>query len=267
MRRKSTPGPYLLHLEVLRDRIADAERYPFNLPAVRALSVLPFHPQVTFLVGENGAGKSTLLEAIAVASGLNAEGGSVNFTFATRASHSPLGECIRLAKAIARPRDSYFLRAETFYNVATEIERLDQGPEGEGGLPIIDAYGGRSLHEQSHGESFFALFKNRFRDHGLYLLDEPEAALSPTRQVEFLVLMHDSIRRGCQFVIATHSPIVMAYPDARIHLLDRQGIRDVAYTDTEHYQVTRRFLSNPKRALETLLGEEPEVNSSAAGDS
>jgi predicted ATPase len=259
LRRKSTPGPYLLHLEVLRDRIADAERYPFNLPAVRALSVLPFHPQVTFLVGENGAGKSTLLEAIAVASGLNAEGGSVNFTFATRASHSPLGECIRLAKAIARPRDSYFLRAETFYNVATEIERLDQGPEGEGGLPIIDAYGGRSLHEQSHGESFFALFKNRFRDHGLYLLDEPEAALSPTRQVEFLVLMHDSIRRGCQFVIATHSPIVMAYPDARIHLLDRQGIRDVAYTDTEHYQVTRRFLSNPKRALETLLGELPEA--------
>jgi predicted ATPase len=221
---------------------------------VRALSVLPFHPQVTFLVGENGAGKSTLLEAIAVASGLNAEGGSVNFTFATRASHSPLGECIRLAKALTRPRDSYFLRAETFYNVATEIERLDQGP---GGPPIIDGYGGRSLHEQSHGESFFSLFKNRFRDNGLYLLDEPEAALSPTRQVEFLVLMHDSIRRGCQFVIATHSPIIMAYTDARIHLLDRQGIRDVAYTDTEHYQVTRRFLSNPKQALETLLGEEP----------
>jgi len=263
-KRKSTPGPYLLHLEVLRDRIADAERYPFNLPAVRALTVLPFHPQVTFLVGENGAGKSTLLEAIAVASGLNAEGGSVNFTFATRASHSPLGECVRLAKPLARPRDSYFLRAESFSNVATEIERLDQGP---GGPPIINGYGGRSLHEQSHGESFFALFKNRFRDHGLYLLDEPEAALSPTRQVEFLVLMHDSIRRGCQFVIATHSPIIMAYPDARIHLLDRQGIRDVAYTDTEHYQVTRRFLSNPKRSLETLLGEGPEADSSAGGDS
>jgi predicted ATPase len=266
LRRKSTPGPYLLHLEVLRDRIADAERYPFNLPAVRALSVLPLHPQVTFLIGENGAGKSTLLEAIAVASGLNAEGGSLNFTFATRASHSPLGECVRLAKALARPRDSYFLRAETFYNVATEIERLDQGP---GGPPIIDAYGGRSLHEQSHGESFFALFKNRFRDNGLYLLDEPEAALSPTRQLEFLVLMHDSIRRGCQFVIATHSPIIMAYPDARLHLLDRQGIRDVAYTDTDHYQVTRRFLSHPKRALETLLGAEPDADTGTGtgGDS
>ena len=262
-KRKSTPGPYLLHLEVLRDRIADPERYPFNLPAVRALSVLPFHPQVTFLVGENGSGKSTLIEAIAVASGLNAEGGSVNFTFATRATHSPLGECIRLAKALARPRDSYFLRAESFYNVATEIERLDQGP---GGPPIINGYGGRSLHEQSHGESFFALFKNRFRDNGLYLLDEPEAALSPTRQVEFLVLMHDSVRRGCQFVIATHSPIILAYPDARIHLLDRHGIRDVAYTDTEHYRVTRRFLSNPKRALETLLGEEPEADAGAEGN-
>ena len=263
-KRKSTPGPYLLHLEMLRDRIADAERYPFNLPAVRDLSVLPFHPQVTFLIGENGAGKSTLLEAIAVASGLNAEGGSVNFSFATRASHSPLGACVRLAKAIARPRDSYFLRAETFYNVATEIERLDQGP---GGPPIIDGYGGRSLHEQSHGESFFALFKNRFRDNGLYLLDEPEAALSPTRQVEFLVLMHDSIRRGCQFVIATHSPIILAYPDARIHLLDRQGIRDVAYTDTEHYQVTRRFLSNPNRAIEMLLGDEPDADTNTGGDS
>jgi len=242
-------------MEVLRDRIAEPERFPFSLPAVRGLSVLPFHPQVTFLVGENGAGKSTLLEAIAVAYGLNAEGGSVNFNFATRATHSPLGECIRLAKALTRPRDSYFLRAESFYNVATEIERLDQGP---GGPPIIDAYGGRSLHEQSHGESFFALFKNRFGGNGLYMLDEPEAALSPTRQVEFLVLMQDYIRRGSQFVIATHSPIIMAYPDARIHLLDRQGIRDVAYTDTEHYRVTRRFLSDPRRAIETLLGAESE---------
>jgi len=260
-KRRSTPGPYLLHLELLRDRIADPERYPFNLPAVRALNVLPFHPQVTFLVGENGSGKSTLIEAIAVAAGLNAEGGSVNFNFATRATHSPLGESVRLAKALGRrTRDSYFLRAESFYNVATEIERLDGGP---GGSPIIDGYGGRSLHEQSHGESFFSLFKHRFRDHGLYLLDEPEAALSPTRQIEFLVLMHDSIRRGCQFVIATHSPILMAYPEARIHLLDRQGIRDVAYTDTEHYRVTRRFLSDPRRAVETLLGEGSEGDPAA----
>jgi predicted ATPase len=251
-------------MEVLRERITEPERFPFSLPAVRGLTILPFHPQVTFLVGENGAGKSTLLEAIAVAYGLNAEGGSANFTFATRATHSPLGECIRLAKALTRPRDSYFLRAESFYNVATEIERLDQGPDD--GPPIIDAYGGRSLHEQSHGESFFALFKNRFGGNGLYLLDEPEAALSPTRQVEFLVLMHDFVSQGSQFVIATHSPIIMAYPEARIHLLDRQGIRDVAYTDTEHYQVTRRFLSDPRRSLEALLGDEAEGEPDAPSD-
>jgi predicted ATPase len=243
----------LLHLELDRDRVADAGHYPFNLPAVRGLTTLPFHPKVTFLVGENGSGKSTLIEAIAVGCGLNAEGGSRNFNFATRASHSKLAESIRLAKAPARPGDRYFLRAESFYNVATEIERLDQ--DG-GGPPIIDAYGGKSLHEQSHGESFFALFKNRFRDHGLYLLDEPEAALSPARQLQFLALLHDYVRRGGQFVIATHSPIIMAYPDARIYLLDRSGIREVAYTDTDHFLITRGFLSNPQRSLSVLMGEE-----------
>jgi predicted ATPase len=207
---------------------------------------------VTFLVGENGTGKSTLLEALAVGSGLNPEGGSRNFRFATRASHSRLDECLRLARAPAVPGDSYFLRAESFYNVATEIERLDSEP---GGPKIIGAYGGVSLHERSHGESFFALFKSRFRDHGLYLLDEPEAALSPTRQLEFLGLLHDYCRRGCQFVIATHSPIVMAYPDAAIYVLAADGIRETAYTDTEHYLVTRGFLSNPRRTLDTLFAE------------
>lgn len=164
-RRKSKPGPYLLHIELLRERIPASNRFPYHLPAVRGLTKLPFHPKVTFLVGENGSGKSTLLEAIAVACGLNPEGGSRNFNFATRASHSPLDECVRLAKTIATRGDSYFLRAESFYNVASEIERLDKGG---GGPPIIGAYGGRSLHEQSHGESFFALFKHRFRSHGLY---------------------------------------------------------------------------------------------------
>ncbi len=250
-KRKSTPGPYLLHLELLRDRIPDANRFPYNLPAVRGLSTLPFHPKVTFLIGENGSGKSTLLEAIAVACGLNPEGGSRNFDFATRASHSPLGDCVRLAKTIATPKDSYFLRAESFYNVASEIERLDK--DGGGGPPIISYYGGLSLHEQSHGESFFALFQHRFRDHGLYLLDEPEAALSPKRQLQFLVLLHDYVRSGGQFVIATHSPIILAYPDALIYSLDGEGIREIAYQETEHYAITRGFLSNPKRSLAELL--------------
>jgi predicted ATPase len=252
-RRRSYPGPYLLHLELLHERIPDANRFPYNLPAFRHLGTLPFHPKVTFLVGENGTGKSTLLEAIATGCGLNPEGGSRNFNFATRASHSPLDACLRLARAPGPPGDSYFLRAESFYNVASEIERLDKEP---GGPPLIAAYGGQSLHEQSHGESFFALFKNRFRDHGLYLMDEPEAALSPKRQLEFLGLMHDYVKRGGQFVIATHSPIIMAYPDARIYLLDPKGIAEVAYTDTEHYLVTRGFLTNPQRTLSVFLDEE-----------
>ena len=163
-KRPNDPGPYLLHLELLHDRIPNADKFPYTLPAVRGLTTLPFHPKVTFLVGENGSGKSTLLEAVAVACGLNPEGGSRNFNFATRASHSRLDEAVRLARTPARPGDSYFLRAESFFNVATEIERLDKGA---GGAPIIGAYGGKSLHEQSHGESFFALFKNRFRGRGL----------------------------------------------------------------------------------------------------
>ncbi len=256
---KSRPGPYLIHLELLRERIKDANRFPYNLPAIRSLTTLPFHPKVTFLIGENGSGKSTLLEAIAVECGLNPEGGSRNFNFATRASHSPLDECVRLAKAPATPGDSYFLRAESFYNVATDIERLDKEfkMSGLSGPPLIESYGGQSLHEQSHGESFFALFKNRFRSNGLYLMDEPEAALSPQRQLQFLRLLHDYINRGGQFVIATHSPIIMAYPDALIYQLDGNGIREVAYADTEHYLVTRGFLSNPQRSLSVLLDDTP----------
>jgi predicted ATPase len=267
-RRKSTPGPYLLHLEVLRDRIPDPDQFPYNLPAVRGLTTLSFHPKVTFFVGENGSGKSTLLEAIAVACGLNPEGGSRNFNFATRASHSPLGECVRLAQALAKPADSYFLRAESFYNVASEIERLDEDDPGAFcvGPKLTPAYGGRSLHEQSHGESFFALFRNRFRDHGLYLMDEPEAALSPKRQLQFLTLLHDFVRRGGQFVIATHSPIILSYPQARIYSLDVEGVREVAYTDTEHYRVAQGFFSNPKRSLAVLLAEKADAAADSVAD-
>lgn len=256
-RHRSRPGPYLLRLQLLRDRIPTPDRFPYTLPAVRNLDTLAFHPRVTFFVGENGAGKSTLLEAVAVACGLNPEGGSRNFSFATRASHSSLDECVRLAKTAATPGDSYFLRAESFYNVATDIERLDREfkESGLAGPPLIDSYGGRSLHEQSHGESFFALFRNRFRDHGLYLMDEPEAALSPARQLQFLVLLHDYIRRGGQFVIATHSPIIMAYPDARIYVFGADCIREVPYAETEHYLITRRFLGNPQRSLAELLAD------------
>jgi predicted ATPase len=248
---KAAPGPYLLHLEVLRERVPSFDRFPYSLPSVRGLGRLPFHPKVTFLVGENGTGKSTLLEALAVAVGLNPEGGSRNFNFATRASHTDLDRCLRLAKTIRLARASYFLRAESFYNVATEVERLDEG-SGQ----LLRAYGGRSLHEQSHGESFFALFENRLRAPGLYLMDEPEAALSPKRQLELLFLLHGHCKRGSQFVVATHSPIIMAYPDALIYVLDQKGIREVPYQETEHYLVTRGFLVNPQRTLNDLLAED-----------
>ena len=229
-------------MELVNERIPIAEIYPFNLPAVRSLGKLLLHPSVTFLVGENGSGKSTLVEAIAVACGMNAEGGGRNFNFHTRASHSALHDCLRIARPAAHPRDTYFLRAESFYNVATEIEKL-----GVGG------YGAKSLHEQSHGESFFALVQNRFQDHGLYFMDEPESALSPSRQVAFLAILHDYCNRGCQFIIATHSPILMAYPDAWIYVLDSQGIHRTAYTETEHYRVTRGFMNNPEGMMSILM--------------
>jgi predicted ATPase len=256
-RPKQSPGPYLLHLDLVRERIVNPELYPFNLPALRNLDRLRFHPKVTFLVGENGSGKSTILEAIALACGINPEGGSINFRFSTRESHSSLESAVRLARLPATPGDRYFLRAESYFNVATEIERLDAEPGF--GPPIIDAYGSKSLHEQSHGESFFALFRHRFRNCGLYLLDEPEAALSPVRQLTFLALLHDYVRRGCQFVVATHSPIILAYPDAVILVLSPEGIRETPYRETEHYTVTRGFLNNTESYLRDLLSDPGET--------
>lgn len=242
---------YVRQVQLQRGRVESFDRYPFSLPAVRSLDRLELHPKVTFFIGENGSGKSTLLEAIAVSLGFNAEGGTKNFRFGTRASHSELHEYLRLAKGVARPRDGFFLRAESFYNVATEIENLDAEPSP--GPPVINAYGGRSLHEQSHGESFLALIMERFGGRGLYILDEPEAALSPQRQLAVLSRVHDLVLEDSQFIIATHSPILMAYPDACIYLCHEDGVSQVAYEETEHFQVTRSFLSNPGRALRTLL--------------
>ncbi len=226
------------------------------LPAVRALEGrehrLTFDSDVTFFVGENGSGKSTLLEAIAVAYGFNAEGGTRNFSFSTEATHSEL--CGHLTIARNRyPKDGFFLRAESFYNVATNIDRMDREP-GLGGR-VIDSYGGVSLHHQSHGESFLALVHNRFGGRGLYILDEPEAALSPARIMTLMAEMDDLVKRDSQFIVATHSPILMAFPNARIYRLDEMGIAPVAYEDTEHYQITKRFLNDPQRMLWYLLDD------------
>jgi predicted ATPase len=239
---------------VLWERVRQPDRYPFNLPAVKFLREIEFHPRVTFIMGENGSGKSTLLESIAVECGFNAEGGSKHFEFSTRASHSPLHECLRLEKGIRRPRDGYFLRAESYFNVASEIERLDAEPAAD--PPIIAGYGGTSLHEQSHGESFLALLVHRLRGNGLYIFDEPEAALSPQRQLSVLARMHVLISKRSQFIIATHSPILMAYPDAWIYCCTPDGLKRIAYEETEHYRITRGFLNNPNGTLDVLFSNE-----------
>lgn len=248
---KMISNQFVSSVELLRDRVDSFERYPFNLPSVVALERLALHAKVTFLIGENGSGKSTLLEAIAVSLGFNAEGGGKNFSFGTRRSHSELHEYLRIAKGVKRPRDGYFLRAESFFNVATEIEALDAEPSPA--PPIINSYGGRSLHEQSHGESFMALMTERFGGQGVYLLDEPEAALSPYRQLAVLSRIHDLVLENSQFIIATHSPILMAYPDACIYEFSKGGIAQVLYRDTEHFQITHDFLVDPERMLRVLM--------------
>lgn len=243
---------FLIEVALQRDTVPSFDAYPFRLNAVRRLDTLRLHPAVTFLVGENGAGKSTLLEATAVAWGFNPEGGTLNFNFTTRDSHSTLWRHLRLSRGVQRPRDGFFLRAESFYNVASNIDALDAEP---GGRPVIASYGGVSLHAQSHGESFWSLITNRFGGNGLYLLDEPEAALSPMRQMAFLARMHQLVRQRSQFIIATHSPIILAYPNATIYQLDDDRIHAVSYRETDHYRLTRDFLDNPELMLRHLLEE------------
>ena len=245
--------PYLKKLTVKRDKVENFGAYPFSIPAVANLEAVDFNSDVTFFVGENGSGKSTLIEAIAVAMGFNPEGGTKNFNFGTRESHSKLHEYIRLSKSYVKPKDGFFLRAESYFNVASNIEALDSEPGFS--PPVINSYGGVSLHEQSHGESFMALMLNRFGGKGLYILDEPEAALSPTRQLTVLSRMKQLVDDESQFVIATHSPILLAYPGATIYKIDKTGVGQVSYEETEHYQVTRSFLENPDRMIAELFAE------------
>lgn len=239
-------GGFLRAVRLERDEVPGWTKYPFAIPAVRHLDELALHPAVTFLVGENGSGKSTLIEAIAVAVGLNAEGGTRNFRFSTRASESDLHRWLRPIRNPQRPSCDFFLRAETFYNVATEGEALG----------MFDYK--RNVHGASHGEAFLWLLGERFEDGGLYILDEPEAALSPQRQLAALRRVHDLVRGGSQFIIATHAPILMAYPNATIYLLDDTGIRRIAFEDTEHFTVTRDFMLNRDLFLHHLLEDESE---------
>lgn len=234
---------------VILRRPLEEGSYLKKIPAVRqleAMEYLPIDSAVTILVGENGSGKSTLLEGIAVASGFNPEGGTRNFNFSTNDTHSGLWQHLTIARRRI-PKDGFFLRAESFYNAITYIDEVYRGEP--------NPYGGKSLHERSHGESFLALVQNRFRE-GLYLLDEPEAALSPMRQMTLLAEMHRLVGQGAQFIMATHSPILMAYPGAVVYELSEDGIHPVDYTETEHYQITRSFIERPERMLRILLQDE-----------
>ena len=213
---RNADDAFVRALVLKRDEVVDFDAYPFSIPAIKQLDELALDPHVTLFAGENGSGKSTLIEAIAVAAGFNAEGGSRNVTVSTRASHSGLHEHLRLVRGTQRPRTGFFLRAESFFNVATYIEQL-----GDPG--ITHAYGG-ALHEKSHGESFISLVTNRFGPGGLYILDEPEAALSLRGNLALMRRMHDLVAEGSQFIISTHSPILLGYPGAKIYVLSDEGI-------------------------------------------
>jgi predicted ATPase len=232
-----------------------ANTYPFNLPAVQALACgLSMTSAVTFLVGDNGSGKSTILEALAVAWGFNAEGGSVNLRFSTRSTHSSLNQHLVISRNGAKPKAGFFLRAESYYNVLSATEDLEfmSTPAPE----VMDGHAGRTggpLHERSHGESFWDLFMDRFKPKGLYLLDEPESALSPQRQLAALCRFHDLAQAGSQFIIATHSPLLLACPGARILLLDERGITETAYDDLSLVRIYRGMLADPQQQLRKML--------------
>ena len=221
------------------------EDYLAKLPAVQHLyksGGLEFTSPVTFFVGENGTGKSTLLEAVAVAMGFNPEGGSRDFFFSTKCTHSQLGSQLTAIKGLP-PKDGFFLRAESFYNTASYLDENSN----------MKRYGGISLHSQSHGESFLSLVTNRFEGRGLYIMDEPEAALSPRRLMTLLVLIDDLVKLDSQFIIATHSPILMAYPNADIIQFSESGTDRVKYRETEHYRITKQFMDDPERMIKYLL--------------
>lgn len=239
--------------EIRIDKPLPGGSYLKRLPAVKSIiksGGLDLGSSVTFFVGENGSGKSTLTEAIAVAAGFNPEGGSKNFSFSTYDSHSELAEYITVSRG-AYPKDGFFLRAESLYNAASYIEELDKIAAP---LPkVIEGFGGRSLHEQSHGESFLSVIVNRFKGHGLYILDEPEAALSPTGIMTLMVAMNDLVNENSQFIISTHSPILTAFPGAAIYELSGSGIREISYRETSNYVITKRFLNDPVGSVQRLL--------------
>ena len=242
----AAPFVHAIRLRPLREALGEASDYSQELPALQGLERVELDPRVTFLVGENGCGKSTLVEALAVAMKLNAEGGAhvQQFSFSTRSSHSLLHRRLELERAKLRPLNSFFLRAESVFNLATAVER-------SGMQNVFD----RPLHEQSHGESFLDIALNRLGPRGFYVLDEPEAALSVAGQFALIRRMHQLVEQHSQFVVATHSPILLGYPGATILQLDETGIHPIAFDDAPQVELTRLFLDDPHRFVRRLLDE------------
>lgn len=227
--------------------------YCRKISSIKSINELYFNSNITFFVGENGTGKSTLLESIAVAYGFNPEGGNLNFNFSTMDTHSELYNAITVIKGASKPKSNFFLRAESFYNVATKIEDYRDGDDYS---LYYASYGGKSMHDQSHGESFLTLIQNRFTESGLYILDEPEAALSPQRQLTLLMLIYNLAKKGTQFIIASHSPILLGIPSASILSFDGGSIREITYEETESYKITEMFINDKERLLNNMLGNE-----------
>lgn len=236
---------FLKRITVLENEVERTD-YPFSIPSIRSLKQLDLTSNVTFFVGENGSGKSTLLEGIADRCDFNTAGGGRQNTYDVYAAESALGKYLRLSW-MPKVTNGFFLRAESFYQFATHIDEIGAS---------LHNYGGKSLHQQSHGESFISLFQNRFKGKGIYLLDEPEAALSPARQLAFMRILHDLVNeKECQFIIATHSPILLGYNDAKIYSFDNGEITEIAYEQTDHYQITKYFLNHREKFLKDLLEE------------
>ena len=248
--KSNLPPPFLKRLSFIDERVK-ADEFPFTIPAFqRGKLQLDFQRPITIIVGENGTGKSTLLEGIADLCGFNLSGGNRNHMFNREHDQPTIAAALRGSWLLKVTR-GFFLRAESFFNFGRYIDGLDYS----GGDPRAP-YGGKSLHEQSHGESFLSLFTNKFHGQAIYILDEPEAALSPRRQLQFLKVMRMLEREGeSQFIIATHSPILMAYPRAQLLMFDGRVIREVSLSETPHYQMTREFVMNPKAAMDALFAE------------
>ncbi len=237
-----TSEPFFTHVRLRREDLDDG-KYPLGIPAVGQIESIRFHPQVTMFAGENGSGKSTLIEAIAIAAGFNAEGGRKSFRTEQMSTDVRLAGAITLARTSNREKDGFFLRAESSYQMSNYLNEIGQSVW----------YGG-DLHRKSHGEAFMAIFLNRFREarKALFILDEVESALSPQRQLEFLALMRTHIERGSQFIISTHSPILMSYPESCLYWLDESGLTKLDWRETNHFKLYQAILSNPEIAHREL---------------